>query len=152
MLATLKRIFDSVGNCSTHADHIHQTQVATVALLICIARADLEFGDSESETIVTAAKSLFGLSHEESEALIELAHQKQEASTSLYEFTAAINQHWDAQQKYELIGTLWAVAFADQDLDRHEEHLIRRIADLIHVPHMQFIQAKLEAQQGNRKC
>lgn len=146
MLATLKRLFDGLGekNSPQH-DLTHLTQVASVSLLICIARADLNFGEHEAETIITAAQTLFGLSRDETDALIELASRKQEASTSLYEFTAAINHHFDAQQKYELIKTLWSVAFADHDLDRHEEHLIRRVADLIHVPHMQFIQAKLEA-------
>lgn len=146
MLARLKRIFDGLGeNNSPGHDHAHLTQVASVSLLICIAKADLDFGDHEAETIIAAAQTLFGLSLEETDALIELAHRKQEASTSLYEFTAAINHHFDAQQKYDLIKTLWSVAFADHELDRHEEHLIRRVADLIHVPHMQFIQAKLEA-------
>ena len=146
MLATLKRLFDGLSEKNNpHQDTMHLTQVASVSLLICIAKADLDFGEHEAETIIASAQTLFGLSREETDALIELAHRKQEASTSLYEFTAAINHHFDAQQKYDLIKTLWSVAFADHELDRHEEHLIRRVADLIHVPHLQFIQAKLEA-------
>jgi uncharacterized tellurite resistance protein B-like protein len=35
------------------------------------------------------------------------------------------------------------VAYADGDLDKYEEHLIRRVAELIYVPHEEYIRAKL---------
>ena len=47
-------------------------------------------------------------------------------------------------EKFVLIKTLWRVAAADGDIHRYEDHLIRRIADLLYVPHSDFIRAKLE--------
>ena len=38
---------------------------------------------------------------------------------------------------------LWAVAFADENADKHEEYLVRKIANLIGVSHKEFIEAKL---------
>jgi len=42
---------------------------------------------------------------------------------------------------------LWQVAFADGHLDPYEEALVRKIADLIYVPHRDFIQSKLRVMQ-----
>ena len=40
---------------------------------------------------------------------------------------------------------LWLVAFADGKKDAHEEHMVRKIAGLLHVAHPDFIDAKLKA-------
>jgi uncharacterized tellurite resistance protein B-like protein len=44
-----------------------------------------------------------------------------------------------------LLEALWRVAQADAIVHKYEEHLIRRVADLIHVPHRGYIAAKLRA-------
>jgi uncharacterized tellurite resistance protein B-like protein len=41
---------------------------------------------------------------------------------------------------------LWELAYADGELDAHEEHRIRRLAGLLHVSHSEFIRTKLAAQ------
>ena len=40
---------------------------------------------------------------------------------------------------------MWSVAFADGAVDKYEEHLIRKIAGLIYVPHQEFIRTRLQA-------
>jgi len=37
---------------------------------------------------------------------------------------------------------MWQVAFADDNLDRYEEHLIRKVAELTYVSHQDFIRLK----------
>jgi uncharacterized tellurite resistance protein B-like protein len=41
---------------------------------------------------------------------------------------------------------MWTVAYADGDLDKYEEHLIRQVAELTYVPHSDYIQCKLNVQ------
>ena len=41
---------------------------------------------------------------------------------------------------------MWAVAYADGNVDKYEEHLIRQVAELTYVPHSDYIQSKLAAQ------
>ena len=43
-----------------------------------------------------------------------------------------------------MIKSMWRVAFADGDLDKYEERLIRQVSDLIHVPHSDFVRLKLK--------
>ncbi len=38
---------------------------------------------------------------------------------------------------------LWKVAYADGELASIEEHIIRKIADLLHLRHSEYIQTKL---------
>jgi uncharacterized tellurite resistance protein B-like protein len=56
-----------------------------------------------------------------------------------------VNDHYSPGQKGELIAAMWQVAFADAELDKYEEHLIRRVAELIYVPHDEFIRSKVVA-------
>ena len=40
---------------------------------------------------------------------------------------------------------MWRVAFADGNVDKYEEHLIRRVHELLHLDHSDFIAAKQAA-------
>ncbi|MEH6470504.1 MAG: TerB family tellurite resistance protein [Halopseudomonas sp.] len=121
----------------------HALQLATAALLIEVSRADFNIDESERNTVVELLKKQFQLSTEELETLVTLAKQEAEQASSLYQFTRLINDHYNPQQKSQLIRNLWQIALADDYLDKHEDHLIRKVADLIHVPHSEFIRTKL---------
>lgn len=124
----------------------HAYQLATAALLMEISRADREIHDDERDAVVRAMQKVFELDESETQTLVELAEEEAENATSLYEFTRLINDNFDHRQKQHVIEMLWQVAFADGHADEYEVHLIRRIADLIHVPHKGFIRAKLKVQ------
>ena len=61
------------------------------------------------------------------------------------EFTSLINSNYTLEQKVSLVECLWRIAYADETLHKYEEHLVRKIADLLYVPHSAFIAAKLSA-------
>ncbi|MDP4917912.1 MAG: TerB family tellurite resistance protein, partial [Haliea sp.] len=77
--------------------------------------------------------------------LIATASARVEEATSLYEFTRVINDYYGPEEKLALIASMWKVAYADGDLDKYEEHLIRQVAELTYVPHQDYIRCKLEA-------
>ena len=132
------------------AETEHAYQLATAALLMEISRADREIHDSERETVTRAIRRTFDLGEKETRTLVALAEQEAEDATSLYDFTRLINENFDDRQKQRVVELLWQVAFADGNADNYEEHLIRRIADLIHVPHRGFIRAKLAVEARSR--
>lgn len=129
----------------------HTLQLATAALLIEMSRADFEVKPDERDAVTEAVQRIFKLSPEETEALIALAEQEASEAASLHEFTRLINQNFNPEQKRQVVEMLWRVAFADAHKDAHEEHLVRKIADLLHVPHHEFIQArhKVEGELAN---
>ena len=51
-------------------------------------------------------------------------------------------------QKIKVVELLWSVAYADLQLDSMEEHMVRKISDLIYVSHKDFIKTKHKVQSA----
>lgn len=117
-------------------------QLAAAALLVEIMVTDHLISEDEETTITVLLENRFGLSAPEARELFGLARQEVAEATSLYQFTALVNEHFSMEQKFSLLTEAWQVALADGILDKYEENLIRRLADLLHIRHSQFIKAK----------
>jgi uncharacterized tellurite resistance protein B-like protein len=108
-------------------------------------RADDEVKDEERTVMRGAIQGTFGLSREEAEELIALAEQESRQAASLFEFTRLVDEAFSAEQKKRIVELLWLVCFADAEKHPLEEHLVRKIAGLLHVKHPDFIDAKIRA-------
>ncbi|MDK1024269.1 MAG: TerB family tellurite resistance protein [Gammaproteobacteria bacterium] len=117
-------------------------QLATAALLIELINADTEIDRLEWESVKDALQQTFVLDNKALQELISLAQVTVIESTDLYQFTQLINKHYEYRDKLTLLECMWRVAHADGRIDKFEEHLIRKIAGLIHVAHADFIRAK----------
>jgi uncharacterized tellurite resistance protein B-like protein len=122
-------------------------QLATAALLIEMMRADAEITGDERRMVMSTIMTRFHLTEEESSALLQFAEEKIRDATGYYEFTSLINKGFTYEQKVRVIENLWEIAFTDKYLDKHEEHMVRRVADLIYVEHKDFINAKLRVKK-----
>ena len=120
----------------------HALQLATAALLIEITRADFHVEDSERVAVDEAIIDLFGLSEAEARELARLAELEVKESASLFEFTSLVDRHFSQEQKIQVVEMLWRVVFADGSKDKYEEYTVRKIADLLHVSHRDFIKAR----------
>ena len=100
---------------------------------------------AERQQVMASVSALLGLGPEETQALVEEAERHIDKSHDLYQFTSQINRTFSEAEKVRLLEALWRVADADLTVHKYEEHLIRRVADLLHVPHSGFIAAKLRA-------
>ena len=130
------KIVDPSGN------EQHQEQLAAASLMVEVMVIDRQISDKEVHEVKKILERQFDIQEDEIEQLLKLAKEEVSEATSLYQFTRLINDQFDQQKKNDLMSNLWRVAFADEVLDKHEEALIRRIADLIHVPHADFIKTK----------
>jgi len=144
MITALKSLFALPAE-DTLEEHTHRVHLASAALLIETARADFTQSAEEEAALEDLLCQALSLSREEVHALIEQASRRVEAATSLYEFTRVINDHYSPSEKLELIAAMWQVAYADGNLDKYEEHLIRQVAELTYVPHQDYIRSKLQA-------
>ncbi|MGS2718657.1 tellurite resistance TerB family protein [Eionea flava] len=145
MLATLKSLLDNLVDTSSGQSASlsnDELPIATAALLIEVATIDQQFDPVELDALSAALAERFSLEKRELTELIEHAKTASSEASSLYQFTQLINQHCDEEAKYQLACELWTVAYADGVLDKHEEHIVRRIADLIHLRHSDFIRSK----------
>ena len=146
MIKSLLSLFE-LPDAQSEDDTQHQLRLAAAALLIETARADFTQDTAEEAALAELLRRELKLSADEVKELLALASQRVDESTSLYEFTRVINDHYTPQQKLQLISAMWVVAYADGNLDKYEEHLIRRVAELTYVAHEDYIRAKLRAQR-----
>jgi uncharacterized tellurite resistance protein B-like protein len=124
----------------------HSIELATAVLLYEVMRADNKFEKQEHDIYLEQLKQHFTLSDAELEALTKLTEKKSENAADYHQFTSVINDMYEAEQKRALLDSLWAVAYADHELSPHEDYTIRKIAELLYIPHSQFIQSKLSIQ------
>jgi uncharacterized tellurite resistance protein B-like protein len=120
----------------------HQKQLAVAALLVEVAIADHQFSEVEMHNLTAILERKFSLSHDELAELISLAKNETNHATSLHQFTQLINQYCTIKEKFKLMKAMWEMAYADGNLDKYEDYIIRKVADLIYVPHTEFIRAK----------
>ena len=121
---------------------------ACSALLIEVAFADKIFNESELVSLKDSLKETYNLQDDIINELIDDAEKTVEESTSLYEYTRVVNDEFTYTDKLELLSGLWKLALADGSLDKYEDHLIRKISDLIHISHSDFIRIKLESRDS----
>jgi len=145
MIRVLKALFDHPRQESQESQQ-RRLRLAAAALLVETARADFTQSEDELAKLAQLLATSLQLGQDEVNRLVLAAQERVEEATSLYEFTRVINDHCSADQKLQLISAMWAVAYADGNVDKYEEHLIRNVADLIYVPHSDYIHAKLTAQ------
>ena len=147
----LKKIKEHISNLSNEpiemADQEQKdTEIinnACAALLIETALADKVFNEEEMISMKQTLNKVYKVDEQDIEELINESKKKVSESTSLYEYTRLINDLCNYEDKIRLISNLWSIAFADKHLDKYEEYLIRKISDLLHVSHKDFIQQKL---------
>lgn len=149
MLPAIRKFFDqfvAVRPEEPAATGAERARLAAAALLVEVVRSDDEFSDEERAAVLATVQRKFGLEPEAARQLVSLAEAEARDAHDTYQFTSSINSAFSAEQKRRLVEELWRLAYADATLHRHEEHLIRRVADLLHVPHSAFIRAKLRAE------
>jgi uncharacterized tellurite resistance protein B-like protein len=146
MLNAIREFFDQhVAAGATGGEERHTIEVATAALLVETVRLDGEIDETERAAAHRAVRAKFGLGEAEAATLIRLAEEEARDATGYYQFTSLINKQFSAAQKERVIELMWQVAYADAELSAHEQHVVRKIADLLHVPHRAYIAAKLRA-------
>ena len=148
MIASIAEFFKQFIEPETgRGDADKALQVATAALLLEMMRMDNRFADEERAAVVESLRQLFSLAPDQLETLLALADQEVRQASGYYQFTSLINKGCNAGQKVRIIENMWVVAMADGHLDAHEEHLMRKIADLLYVGRADYIAAKQRARE-----
>lgn len=120
---------------------------AVAVLLLEVARADFDHDPLELQAIRKALGTEFGLDGDTLDALLSNAQQESKAAISLHDYVQTLNRTMQPEDKRRLMQQLWQVAYADGKVDPLEEHTLRRLADLLHVPHHEYIRGKLAGER-----
>ena len=141
-----KKIFQKDASEDLEIDE-HGSIKACIALLLETSMADNLLDESEIKTLKATLINDFKLEETEIDELIEISKKNVDDSTSLYDFTRDINDNFESEERIKLIESMWKIAYADGNIDKFEEHIIRKVSNLIYVSHSDFIKAKISAKE-----
>lgn len=133
---------------STPASRESAVRLASTVLLVEVMRADPDHDPVERAAVLEALHRKFGLADEPAGQLIALAEHTVETSYDYQHFTQALNDHHTHSEKVAMVEDLWRVAYSDAHLSTLENHIISKIAGLLHVTHGEYISAKLHARES----
>ncbi|MBL4900184.1 MAG: TerB family tellurite resistance protein [Colwellia sp.] len=122
------------------------------AVLLCeVMRADSVFTEEEQDALSAILTNQFKLTALEVTDILEKAFELSENASDFYQFTSKINQYYSLDERIKIVTLLWKVAYADGELASIEEHIIRKIADLLHLRHSEYIATKIAAEEFHHK-
>ncbi len=147
MISVLKKLFQPESPQAPEIDREHALRLSTATLLIEVCRADFQVQESEIEHMRRLLTENFSLGDDELDELMQQARQKADDLVSLQHVTRLLNEQFDEAMKIRVIEMMWQVVYADGVKDHYEEHLIRQIAELLYVPHSEFIRARHRAEE-----
>ena len=148
MLSAIKNYFEKNISPEVNGDLEHELKLATAVLLIEMMNQDDQVHDKEIDAAKKALTVKFGLTDDEYHDLITLAEEEVKEAVDYHQFTSLIAREFTQAQKIKVVELLWSVAYADSHLDSMEEHMVRKIADLIYVSHKDFMKAKHKVQSA----
>ena len=155
MINTLWELLESLkpaGVVPTHARRAHTLELATAVLLVEVTRADGESSEAEHAAVRRILREKFRLEGEQLEKLCALAEETSVEAHDLHGFTSRLNEGFGAGEKQAILEMLWRVAYADGQLGAHENHLMRRLGELLHVPRAAYIGTKLRAGSADQEA
>ena len=149
MISTLKGFFNQLVDSGAQDKTAGKTlQIATAALLVEMMRTDNHIAAEESALIEKTLREQFSLEAGELGDLLKLADAEARQAVGYYPFTSLINKQCSLEQKVRIVETMWQVAMSDGHISAHENHLMRKIADLLYIGHADYIAAKQRARQA----
>ena len=149
MLSTLQNLLTTFfnGDDAGAAPNGPSLQLATAVLLFDVMRSDADTSDAERAHAMKTLGKRFGLGDEAVAQLMVQAEQTSKGANDYFSFTSLMNERFTHAQKIQVVEFMWQVAYADDTLDAHENHLISKVAGLLHVTHGEYIAAKLRAKE-----
>jgi uncharacterized tellurite resistance protein B-like protein len=147
MLEALRSLFDSTpaDSRSTAGSGRSPLQLAVAVLLHEARRADYDVGAAETAAAERALADLFGLAPADCAALLEEGRARAQQLTSFFPPVSVIKREFSIEDRIRVVEQLWRVSFADGKLDYYEDHYVRKIARLLHVPNTQSMLARNRA-------
>jgi len=148
MLNTIRRLFSPVKDGSKAEDsRSDDVRVAACALLIEAATTDGDFSDDEREAVFAAVRDGLGVPEAEIKTILDTARDELEGSIDLWQFTHLVNRNATVAEKERILELVWQIVLSDLRIDKHEDYLARKLAELLRLDHRQMIEAKLRARE-----
>ena len=144
----LARLVPQASEAAENSDNLSR---ALAVLMLEVAQSDFEETEEETSALVAGLAEYLGEDSHTSQDLLASARDDKANSAGLYEFTRLTCTEMSVSERCALIEQLWHIAYADGVIDKYEEAAIRKVSELLYVPHSDFIKAKLAAANATNK-
>ena len=111
-----------------------RTKIAASVILLEAAHADHKCKDDELDHVLETLRADFNLSLQHAEDLVQLAHRERKNAVDLYEFTSHINDEFSRDEKRAVLEAVWRIIHIDGQLEKHEDHFVRKLTVLYDGP------------------
>jgi uncharacterized tellurite resistance protein B-like protein len=139
MIERLKRLLASgLADDRTGEETRPDLRLATAALLLEMARADRTESSGERDAATELLARHFRIEQGAAERLLGEADQLVEGSVSLFDFTSVLNETLSNEERRRVVQMIAEVAAADGRFDKFEQHLLARLADLLHLRRAEY--------------
>ena len=151
MLNKISDFFNTLlSTDKSEAECTLSVEIACAVLLCEVMRADSVFTSNEQDELSAIITEQFNLTEQEVSSILEQAFELSENASDFYQFTSKLNQYYSLDERIKIVTLLWQVAYSDGELANIEEHIIRKIADLLHLRHSEYIATKITAEQFHK--
>ena len=141
MFSKIKSLFKKENKTDLDCTDIN---IACAILLIEVSHADFDISQIEINSILDSLVKKFKINDEDAKKLLDKAMDRHDKVSSLRDYIKQINENFTRDQKIKIIESAWDVAKADDNIDKYEEHRIRKLTELLHLSHSDFIKSKLK--------
>ncbi|AFV84880.1 TerB family tellurite resistance protein [Alteromonas mediterranea] len=147
MLKSFLKLFEDSHKQNEPA---YTVELATAALLSEIVNADNQVTETEREEYEKQLRKHVNVDDDAMALLLKRGQETADDAIDLVHFTQVLNKHCNADERVRVVKSLWSIAYADESLAPLEESTIRQIADLLYVPHSQYIKTKLDVVENTQ--
>jgi uncharacterized tellurite resistance protein B-like protein len=147
---TRHALFDLIAGGGTPARAVPdgELRMAAAALMVCMVRADRTAKQDEHRVLEKAIARTLGMDAASAARVVRVAEEKLGEEAPFAGFLVLLDEGCTDEDKKRLVEWLWRIAYADAKLQAHEEYLVRKIAEHLHLSTADLIEAKLRARDG----
>ena len=122
---------------------VSDINLACAIILLEVSYSDFEIKEVETDKMLKFFETDLNLSKDKSIWLNEEAQKLHKDTNCLRKYIKLINDSYTKEEKVNLINIAWRIAKADNEIDKYEEHRIRKISELLYLNHSDFIKEKI---------
>ena len=132
MFEKLKKMFET--NIS-EINSVDDTLISyLVSLFVEVSRVDYKIDEKEINFIIEILAKEFNFNSDLIKEKLNIVRTS-ERLIGYHPITKYLNENFDINFKKKVVLGLWKIAFINNDLDKYEDHLVRKVSDLLYINH-----------------
>ena len=118
--------------------------LASTCLLLSIADADDNIDDKELSIIDEIIQDFFDIEKDNTQKIINEAKENLKDSTDYFSYGKKLNETFSLTDKIDFISCVFEVAFSDGKYHYLEEHMVKKIAHILHIENKDLVNVKMD--------